>query len=75
MNAILEMTKLKTHPEDTTPYPSAIKEQLIAEILNLSVQAQYRTGNCVFIEFYGHVHTLSIRVRESVRNSRRNWWR
>lgn len=41
------------------------KEQLIAEVMYLSVLAQYKAEKCVFVDFSGHVDRLTIKICES----------
>ncbi|WP_078598459.1 hypothetical protein [Evansella clarkii] len=60
MNATVEVS-LKTEE----PLEINLKEQLIADILQLGVKAHYHTNRCVFVEFIGHVNRLDISVRES----------
>lgn len=60
MNALIE--KQSVIPE------ASLKEQLIADILMLSVKTHYRTDRCVFVDFHGHVNELCISVRENEEN-------
>lgn len=51
----------------TLPEPPT-KEQLIADILQTAIKAQYATERCIFAEFSGHVNQLQISIRKDRKN-------
>lgn len=48
--------------------PEKSKQELLGEILYLSIESQYSTERCVFVEFSGHIDKLTISIRESPTN-------
>lgn len=42
-----------------------MKEQLLSDVLRIGMSVHRKTKLCVFVEFYGHVDTLYVSVRQS----------
>jgi len=56
------------HLDSVCPAPIPGKDQIITELLHLAYLVHAKTKYCVFLEFYGHVDSLEISIRESKQN-------
>lgn len=60
------MNALATKAPTVSPIPEVnLKGKMIADVLFSAMQAQFHTGLCIFVEYFGHVDTLNLSVRKN----------